>query len=87
MTARRRRQDAWAVLLLFCAGAAALSSVAAAQSGDHAAGGETTVFDEGPTAFGRALANLDPLRWNEVRAGKERFLRRWPQRGPWADAD
>src|SRR5690606_2158925 len=45
-----------------------------------------TVFDEGPTAFGRALANLDPLRWNDVRAGKLRFMRRWPEIGPWADA-
>jgi CxxC motif-containing protein (DUF1111 family) len=69
-----------------CLAAAVLSSVAAAQSGTAASGGETTVFDEGPTAFGRALANLDPLRWNELRAGKQRFVRQWPQRGPWADA-
>ena len=77
----------WAGVTLFCFGAAVLSSAVAAQSADHAAGGDTTVFDEGPTAFGRALANLDPLRWNEVRAGKQRFMRLWPQRGPWADAD
>lgn len=66
--------------------AAVLSVVAATQSREEYLGGDTTVFDEGPTAFGRALANLDPLRWNEFRADKERFLRQWPERGPWADA-
>jgi CxxC motif-containing protein (DUF1111 family) len=49
-------------------------------------GGDTTVFDEGPHAYGRTLANLDPLRWNAVRFGKQRFVQQWPQRGPWADA-
>jgi CxxC motif-containing protein (DUF1111 family) len=66
--------------------AAGLSAVVATQTREECLGGDTTVFDEGPTAFGRALANLDPLRWNEFRAGKERFLRQWPERGPWADA-
>lgn len=76
----------WAAVVPACVAAAVLSSAAAAQSGTPASGGETTVFDEGPTAFGRALANLDPLRWNEFRAGKQRFVRQWPQRGRWADA-
>jgi CxxC motif-containing protein (DUF1111 family) len=60
--------------------------IAEAQSGEGTSGGDTTVFDAGATAFGRALANLDPLRWNEFRADKERFVRKWPQRGPVADA-
>ncbi len=64
-----------------------LSSVLAAQAGGQApAGGATTVADDGHTAFGRALANLDPLRWDDFRAGKQRFVREWPQRGPWVDA-
>ena len=63
-----------------------LSAVVATRRAEERQGGDTTVFDEGPTAFGRALANLDPLRWNQFRADKERFLRQWPERGPWADA-
>jgi len=82
--ARPFRRAAAAVLML---GAATIfSAIGATQSREEYLGGDTTVFDEGPTAFGRALANLDPLRWNELRADKERFLRQWPERGPWADA-
>ncbi len=86
---RRRcaRAFGWAAVTLCVLGPALLlSAVAAAQGGEERLGGDTTIVDAGPTAFGRALANLDPLRWNEVRAGKERFLRQWPERGPWADA-
>ena len=82
--ARPFRRAAAAVIVL--GAATVFSAVAATQSREEYLGGDTTVFDEGPTAFGRALANLDPLRWNEFRAGKERFLRQWPERGPWADA-
>lgn len=57
-----------------------------AQAGVPPAGGATTVADDGPTAFGRALANLDRLRWSEFRAGKQRFTQPWPERGPWTDA-
>jgi CxxC motif-containing protein (DUF1111 family) len=44
------------------------------------------VADDSHTAFGRALANLDPMRWDEFRAGRQRFVRAWPQHGPWVDA-
>lgn len=86
---RRRlsRQSRWAAVALLVLGPmVVLSAVAATQTREECLGGETTVFDTGPTAFGRALANLDPLRWNEFRAAKARFLREWPERGPWADA-
>ena len=82
--ARPFRRAAAAVIVL--GAATVFSAVAATQSREEYLGGDTTVFDEGPTAFGRALANLDPLRWNEFRTDKERFLRQWPERGPWADA-
>jgi CxxC motif-containing protein (DUF1111 family) len=49
-------------------------------------GGDTTVFDDGHNAYGRTLANLDPLRMDAVRSGKQRFVQQWPQHGPWADA-
>ena len=71
--------------LLLCT-LAVLSSGAVAQVRVENPGGDTTVVDAGATAFGRALANLEPHRWQEVRAGKQRFLQQWPQRGPWADA-
>jgi len=84
---RHARQFRWAGVALCMLGPAlVLSAVAATQPREEYLGGDTTVFDEGPTAFGRALANLDPLRWNEFRGGKERFLRQWPERGGWADA-
>ncbi len=75
-----------AATMVVLGAATVFSAVAGTQSREEYLGGDTTVFDEGPTAFGRALANLDPLRWNEFRADKERFLRQWPERGPWADA-
>lgn len=40
-------------------------------------GGETTVFDRSPNAFGRALGNLDPARWYTFREGKELFVLDW----------
>lgn len=49
-------------------------------------GGDTTVFDESVRAYGRSLANLDPRRWSQLRAGKARFTREWSQHGPSADA-
>jgi CxxC motif-containing protein (DUF1111 family) len=66
---------------------ALLSAHAATQAGEQSLGGDTTVVDAGPTAFGRALANLDPQRWMPFRAGKARFVQEWPERGPWVDAD
>ena len=75
-----------AAIVIVLGTATLFSAVAATQSREEYLGGDTTVFDEGQTAFGRALANLDPLRWNEFRSDKERFLRQWPERGPWADA-
>src|SRR5262245_57962233 len=63
-----------------------MAHVARAQMGPAAAGGDTTVFDEQGTAFGRALAKLDAARWREFLSGKGRFVRRWPQAGPCADA-
>ena len=86
----RRHHRRWRralVLLLRSVSLGVLSSALAAQAGGPMlAGGATTVFDEGQTAFGRTLANLDPFRWDEFRDGKHRFLREWPQRGPWTDA-
>jgi CxxC motif-containing protein (DUF1111 family) len=75
----------WAVVATACL-ATAIATPLVAQSPTPTSGGETTVFDDGPTAFGRALANLDPLRWSEVRAGKLRFASEWPARGPLTDA-
>lgn len=75
-----------AAAIVVLGAAAVFSTVAATQSREEYLGGDTTVFDDGPTAFGRALANLGPFRWTEFRADKERFLRQWPERGPWADA-
>jgi CxxC motif-containing protein (DUF1111 family) len=68
-------------LALACAGSALI-----AEEGEERAGGDTTVYDDGPRAYGRALANLDPSRWTEFRAGKARFVGTWPQRGPASDA-
>jgi CxxC motif-containing protein (DUF1111 family) len=82
---RQPGRTQWAVVATASL-ATALATSLVAQSLGAASGGETTVFDDGPTAFGRALANLDPLRWNEVRAGKLRFVREWPERGPLLDA-
>ena len=74
-----------AILCSVCLGA--LSSLVAVQArGQAQAGGATTVNDDRHTAFGRALANLDPLRWAEFRAGRKRFVGEWPQRGRWVDA-
>jgi CxxC motif-containing protein (DUF1111 family) len=56
------------------------------QIGVERIGGETTVFDAGPHAYGRMLANLDPMRWSEARIGKQRFVQHWPQHGPSAIA-
>jgi CxxC motif-containing protein (DUF1111 family) len=66
--------------------AVAVRSAAVAEPGEERSGGDTTVFDGRRTAYGRAAANLSPARWAELRAGKERFARDWPQRGPWSDA-
>jgi CxxC motif-containing protein (DUF1111 family) len=82
--ARLFRRAAATVMVI--GAATVFSALAITQSRAEYLGGDTTVFDEGTTAFGRALANLDPLRWNEFRADKARFLRQWPERGPWADA-
>ena len=68
-------------IALFCA-----RSIIIASAGKERSGGDATVFDEGPRAYGRALANLDPTRWSQMRAGKARFVGEWPQRGPVADA-
>lgn len=80
-----RPRWAAAALLAFCA-LAELSSVVVAQRREENLGGDTTVVDAGPTAFGRMLANLEPQRWHEVRLGKQRFLQTWERRGAWADA-
>lgn len=45
--------------------------------GEELAGGETTVFDDSPSAFGRALSNLDRGRWLAMRAGKRLFEIPW----------
>jgi CxxC motif-containing protein (DUF1111 family) len=77
----------WSVAVLWSAGLGVLSAVPAAQTREPVqAGGATTVDDASDTAFGRALGNLDPLRWNEFLAGRRRFLGEWPARGRWADA-
>jgi CxxC motif-containing protein (DUF1111 family) len=84
---RHRRSFRRAAAALAVLGAATVLSAAHTILPEDAdSGGATTVVDDGPTAFGRALANLDPLRWSEFRADKARFLREWPERGPWADA-
>jgi CxxC motif-containing protein (DUF1111 family) len=73
------------ILYSLCLGV--LSSIVAVQAGGQApAGGATTVIDDRHTAFGRALANLDPLRWAEFRAGRKRFVSQWTHRERWADA-
>lgn len=73
-----------AILCSVCLGV--LSSLVAVQARGQSQGGATTVNDERHTAFGRALANLDPLRWAEFRAGRKRFVAEWPQGGRWVDA-
>jgi CxxC motif-containing protein (DUF1111 family) len=70
-----------AAILVVCIG-----SATSAREREDRSGGDTTVFDEGPQAYGRALANLDPSRWSALRAGKERFVGEWAQRGAAADA-
>ena len=72
---------AWIAVALVSVGSAMIASEAQERSG-----GDATVFDDGPQAYGRALANLDPLRWREFRTGKERFVQDWPRRGTSADA-
>ena len=44
---------------------------------EELAGGATTVHDDTPTAYGRALANLDRGRWAAMRAGKRLFESPW----------
>jgi CxxC motif-containing protein (DUF1111 family) len=75
------RAAAGVAIALFC-------TRATTNAGDanERAGGDATVFDEGPRAYGRALGNLDPARWGELRAGKARFVGDWPRRGPSLDA-
>jgi len=85
MTNRRLAPTPAGAIIAVCA-LAVLSSAVVAQTGAEKPGGDTTVVDAGPTAFGRALANLEPGRWHEVRSGKQRFLQEWTRRGPWADA-
>jgi CxxC motif-containing protein (DUF1111 family) len=85
------RRRAWATrwaaaALTLLSTAALLSTNVATQAGEQSLGGDTTVVDAGSTAFGRALANLDPQRWMPFRAGKTRFVQEWPERGPWVDA-
>lgn len=48
-----------------------------AEPGEELAGGETTVFDSGHNAFGRALANLRRGRWPVILEGKELFVKDW----------
>jgi CxxC motif-containing protein (DUF1111 family) len=84
---RPRRPFRRAAAVIAVLGAATVLSAAhGTHFPEEQSGGDTTVVDDGPTAFGHALANLDPLRWNEFRADKARFRRQWPERGPWADA-
>lgn len=79
------RRVAW--LAVAVAAALAVGGPAATASWDEPrSGGDTTVFDASPRAYGRALANLHLERWPQLRAGKERFVRRWPRPGPAADA-
>ncbi|AKQ63278.1 putative thiol oxidoreductase [Myxococcus hansupus] len=40
-------------------------------------GGATTIFDVTPNAYGRALANLQKVRWMDMLAGKAVFMRNW----------
>lgn len=44
---------------------------------EELAGGATTIHDDSPTAFGRALRNLDRNRWFAMRAGKRFFENPW----------
>lgn len=55
-------------------------SFGAAEPGEEMSGGETTVFDAGHNAFGRALANLDRGRWELMREGKALFVKDWAVR-------
>ena len=56
---------------------------------EELAGGETTVFDRGPSAYGRALRNLERRRWLTMRAGKRLFENAWiaPDPSPHADVN
>jgi CxxC motif-containing protein (DUF1111 family) len=84
---RRARATGWAAAALTTLFIVVVSSTeTATQLGEQSLGGDTTVVDAGSTAFGRALANLDPQRWMPFRAGKARFVQQWPERGPWVDA-
>ena len=77
----------WTVAVLWSAGLGVLCAGPATQAREPVpAGGETTIDDASHTAFGRALGNLDPLRWSEFLAGKRRFVSEWPERSRWADA-
>lgn len=80
----RSRRRSW---MLTCGAALLAAGTTQARNGAPQAGGGTTVVDAGPTAYGRALANLQPIRWSEMVAGKARFLRPWPDRVSPADAD
>ena len=44
---------------------------------EELAGGATTIHDDSPTAFGRALGNLGRDRWFAMRAGKRLFENPW----------
>jgi CxxC motif-containing protein (DUF1111 family) len=72
------------VAVVACAAAGNLAAGASAQErtwpGEELAGGATTVHDDTPTAYGRALANLDRGRWAAMRAGKRLF--EYPWRSP-----
>lgn len=78
----------WLTALLLTAGAprqenaapapgAAVSEVPGRPDDEALAGGGTTVFDASHNAYGRALGNLAPTRWYQMREGKVLFMRDW----------
>lgn len=60
-----------------CAGLLLAGAGPVVEPGEELSGGETTVFDRSPNAFGRALANLERSRWFPLREGKELFVLDW----------
>ncbi|MFP2928563.1 di-heme oxidoredictase family protein [Pyxidicoccus sp. 3LG] len=80
----------WWLLLLLTAGAprqdapvtdARPPEAPVAAEDEALSGGATTVFDVSHNAFGRALGNLAPSRWYQLREGKLLFTRDWDAQG------
>lgn len=59
----------------------------AVEPGEELSGGEATVFDDGPNAFGRVAPGTSYIDWLRVREGKHIFLQTWESRRSVWDAE